>query len=42
MTVLFERRMGLYLFHDAHIAMVEKIGPHIADVLVMDYWTTEN
>ncbi|MEP2236987.1 MAG: Dabb family protein [Maribacter sp.] len=29
----------IYLFHEAHIALVNKIGPIIDDVLVMDYWT---
>ncbi|WP_341227898.1 Dabb family protein [uncultured Arcticibacterium sp.] len=29
----------IYLFHEAHIRLVGKIGPIIADVLVMDYWT---
>ena len=29
----------IYLFHEAHIALVKKIGPIIDDVLVMDYWT---
>ena len=29
----------IYLFHESHIALVNKIGPIIADVLVMDYWT---
>ena len=29
----------IYLFHEAHIALVNKIGPLIDDVLVMDYWT---
>jgi 6-phosphogluconolactonase (cycloisomerase 2 family) len=29
----------IYLFHEAHIALVNKIGPIIGDVLVMDYWT---
>lgn len=31
----------IYLFDEAHIALVNKIGPIIADVLVMDYWTEE-
>ena len=31
----------IYLFHEAHIALVNKIGPLIGDVLVMDYWTEE-
>ncbi|CAM4175212.1 Dabb family protein [Zobellia roscoffensis] len=31
----------IYLFHEAHIALVNKIGPIIGDVLVMDYWTEE-
>ncbi|MEP3210639.1 MAG: Dabb family protein [Maribacter sp.] len=29
----------IYLFHEAHIALVNTIGPIIGDVLVMDYWT---
>ena len=29
----------IYLFDEAHIALVNKIGPIIGDVLVMDYWT---
>jgi 6-phosphogluconolactonase (cycloisomerase 2 family) len=32
----------IYLFHQAHIALVNQIGPLIADVLVMDYWTENN
>lgn len=32
----------IYLFHEAHIALVNKIGPIIGDVLVMDYWTEDN
>lgn len=31
----------IYLFDEAHIALVNKIGPIIGDVLVMDYWTEE-
>ncbi|MGB5666504.1 MAG: Dabb family protein, partial [Maribacter sp.] len=31
----------IYLFHEAHIALVTKIGPLIGDVLVMDYWAEE-
>ena len=29
----------IYLFHKAHLDLVHKIGPIIADVLVIDYWT---
>ncbi len=29
----------IYLFHKAHLDLVHKIGPIIADVLVVDYWT---
>jgi len=29
----------IYLFDKAHIALVNKFGPIIGDVLVMDYWT---
>ena len=31
----------IYLFHEAHITLVTKIGPIIDDVLVMDYWTEQ-
>ncbi len=42
-TLTFKDDHGreIYLFHEAHIALVNKIGPIIADVLVMDYWTEE-
>ena len=32
----------IYLFHEAHITLINKIGPIIGDVLVMDYWTEDN
>lgn len=40
-TLTFKDDHGreIYLFHEAHIALVNKIGPIIDDVLVMDYWT---
>ena len=34
-----EHAREIYLFHKAHLDMVSKIGPIIADVLVLDYWT---
>ena len=42
-TLTFKDDHGreVYLFHEAHIALVNKIGPIIGDVLVMDYWTAE-
>ena len=42
-TLTFNDAHGreVYLFHEAHIALVNKIGPIIGDVLVMDYWTAE-
>ncbi|GAB1855195.1 hypothetical protein MHTCC0001_00280 [Flavobacteriaceae bacterium MHTCC 0001] len=43
-TLTFEDEHGLekYLFHKAHLDLVSKVGPIIADVLVMDYWTEAN
>lgn len=40
-TLTFENEHALeiYLFHKAHLDLVSKVGPIIADVLVMDYWT---
>ena len=29
----------IYLFHKAHLDLVNKIGPIIGDVLILDYWT---
>lgn len=42
-TLTFKDDHGreVYLFHEAHIALVNKIGPIIGDVLVMDYWAEE-
>ena len=34
-----EHAREIYLFHKAHLDMVSEIGPIIADVLVLDYWT---
>ncbi|OBQ56168.1 hypothetical protein VQ01_05900 [Tamlana sp. s12] len=34
-----EHAREIYLFHKAHLDLVSKIGPIIADVLVLDYWT---
>ncbi|WP_139959354.1 Dabb family protein [Flavicella sediminum] len=39
LTFKNEHAREIYLFHKAHLAMVGKIGPIIADVLVLDYWT---
>lgn len=42
-TLTFNDEHGreIYLFHKAHLDLVAKVGPIIADVLVMDYWTEE-
>ncbi|WP_066212592.1 Dabb family protein [Flammeovirga sp. MY04] len=32
----------IYLFHKAHLDLVDKIGPIIEDVFVMDYWVKNN
>lgn len=37
-----EHAREVYLFHKAHLDLVRKVGPIIADVLVMDYWTEVN
>ncbi|MDO7135867.1 Dabb family protein [Algibacter lectus] len=39
LTFKDEHAREIYLFHKAHLSMVGKIGPIIADVLVLDYWT---
>ncbi|MEM6319461.1 MAG: Dabb family protein [Bacteroidota bacterium] len=36
-----EHAREVYLFHEAHLALVKKVGPIIGDVFVMDYWTAE-
>jgi 6-phosphogluconolactonase (cycloisomerase 2 family) len=41
LTFKNEHAREIYLFHKAHLAMVKKIIPVIADVLVLDYWTKE-
>lgn len=43
-TITFndEHAREIYLFHEAHIALVNKIGPIIGDVLVTDYWINSN
>ncbi|WP_422080162.1 Dabb family protein [Ulvibacterium sp.] len=33
-----EKDRDIYLSHEAHKALVEKVGPILEDVLVMDYW----
>ncbi|WP_010177438.1 Dabb family protein [Aquimarina agarilytica] len=39
LTFADEHAREIYLFHKAHLQMVSKISPIIADVLVLDYWT---
>ncbi|MDW7692686.1 Dabb family protein [Flammeovirgaceae bacterium SG7u.111] len=43
-TLTFNDAHGreIYLFHKAHLDLVEKVGPIIGDVLVMDYWTADD
>ncbi|MEM6320588.1 MAG: Dabb family protein [Bacteroidota bacterium] len=36
-----EHARETYLFHEAHLALVKKIGPIIGDAFVLDYWTGE-
>ncbi|MEM9680105.1 MAG: Dabb family protein [Bacteroidota bacterium] len=36
-----EHSREIYLFHPAHLALVKKVGPILADVMVMDYWVKE-
>lgn len=38
-TFSSEQDRSVYLPHPAHKAFVEMLGPHVADVLVLDYWT---
>lgn len=42
-TLTFNDENGreIYLFHKAHLDLVAKVGPLLADVLVMDYWTKD-
>ncbi|SDX94990.1 Stress responsive A/B Barrel Domain [Lutibacter oricola] len=39
LTFKNEHSREVYLFHKAHLDLVKKIGPIIADAFVMDYWT---
>lgn len=43
-TLTFDDAHGreIYLFHKAHLALVEKVGPLLDGVFVMDYWAQEN
>lgn len=34
-----EQDRAIYLPHPSHQAFVDMLGPHVADVLVLDYWT---
>jgi hypothetical protein len=34
-----EEDRAIYLPHPSHQAFVDMLGPHVADVLVLDYWT---
>lgn len=40
-TLTFANEHGreIYLFHKAHLDLVEKVGPILEGVFVMDYWT---
>jgi hypothetical protein len=39
-TFLTEAARDTYLPHPAHRAFVEKLKPHLAKALVIDYWST--
>jgi hypothetical protein len=43
-TLTFKDEHGreIYLFHKAHLDLVNKVGPIIEDVFVFDYWTGDN
>ncbi|MFT6416317.1 MAG: hypothetical protein ACJARZ_001664 [Dokdonia sp.] len=34
-----EKERATYLPHPSHMAFVDILGPHLEDVLVLDYWT---
>jgi len=36
-----EQARETYLFHEAHISLLNKFGPFFADAVVIDYWTKE-
>lgn len=38
LTFKDEKARDVYLAHKDHLALVEKVGPLLEDVLVMDYW----
>ena len=38
LTFSSEKDRDIYLEHPAHLKFVEILGPHLEDVLVMDYW----
>jgi hypothetical protein len=38
LTFKNEKDRDIYLSHKDHVALVEKVGPFIEDVLVMDFW----
>ena len=38
LTFESEKDRDTYLTHPDHVAFTELAGPHIADVLVVDYW----
>lgn len=40
-TFKSEADREVYLPHPDHQAFVEVLGPHVADVLVLDYWTRD-
>lgn len=37
-----EHAREIYLFHEAHLGLVNKTDPLIADVFIIDYWTKVN
>lgn len=39
LTFKDEHARELYLFHEAHLNLVSKVGPIIGGALVLDYWT---
>lgn len=42
LTYKNEADRDVYLVHKDHLAFVKKVGPVLADVFVMDYWTKKS
>ena len=42
LTFKDEHAREIYLFHEAHLGLLSKVGSLIDDVMVMDFWTKEN